>query len=411
MNILLINHYAGSLEYGMEYRHFYLAREWVKNGHNVTIVGATYSHLRVHNPQITSNMGEEYIEGIRYVWLETPKYEGNGLRRVRNMLTFLWRIFANDKYINKSFKPDVVIASSTYPLITYLAKRIADKYNAKLVYEVRDLWPLTLMELGNMSAYHPFIIAMQIAENYTYRIADKIIGSTQEMQDYIIEHGMPKRNFTYIPNGISVEDWSISAIESELPPEHGFLLAKLKKEGFFVLGYTGGHAISNALDQLISAAEHLKSEKIAIVLVGHGTEKARLIELAKLKGLDKLYFLPSVKKEYIPAVLDKMDATYIGCQDKKLYKISGLSPNKILDYMMAKKCIVHSVNITNDVVKIANCGLSAQAENTLEIANAIRNVADMSKEERRILGENGYNYVIKNHDYRVLADKFLKAME
>ena len=262
-----------------------------------------------------------------------------------------------------------------------------------------------------MPTYHPFILAMQIAENYTYRISDKIIGSTQEMQEYILEHGMTKGNFTYIPNGVLVEDWTTSAKDFELPQEHGLLLEKLKREGFFILGYTGGHAISNALKDLINAAEYLKDEKIAIVLVGHGAEKDRLIDLAKKKNLMNVFFLPSVRKNMIPSILDKLDATYIGCQNKKLYKIAGLSPNKILDYMMAKKCIVHSVNINNDVVKIAKCGVSAQSEEILEIANAIRTVANMSKEERTMLGENGYSYVLKNHDYKILADKFLKAIE
>lgn len=45
MNIILINHYAGSNIHGMEFRPYYLAREWVKMGHNVTIIAASFSHL------------------------------------------------------------------------------------------------------------------------------------------------------------------------------------------------------------------------------------------------------------------------------------------------------------------------------------------------------------------------------
>ena len=89
MNILLINHYAGSPQYGMEYRPYYLAREWVKLGHNITIVGADFSHLRIKQP----TAGEEYIDGIRYVWLSTPVYQGNGLGRIKNMLSFLWKLY------------------------------------------------------------------------------------------------------------------------------------------------------------------------------------------------------------------------------------------------------------------------------------------------------------------------------
>jgi hypothetical protein len=72
MNILLSNHYAGSPQHGMEYRPYYLAREWVRLGHHVTIVAASRSHLRMRNPQLQSGLAEEWIDGIRYVWLDAP---------------------------------------------------------------------------------------------------------------------------------------------------------------------------------------------------------------------------------------------------------------------------------------------------------------------------------------------------
>lgn len=72
MNILLINHYAGSNEYGMEYRAYYLAKEWVKQGHKVTIVAATFFHLRLKNPIVEKDYQVEMIDGIKYFWLKTP---------------------------------------------------------------------------------------------------------------------------------------------------------------------------------------------------------------------------------------------------------------------------------------------------------------------------------------------------
>ena len=92
MNILLINHYAGSPRHGMEFRPYYLAREWVQAGHNVTIVAASFSHLRSRNPVISSVITEELIDGIRYVWLKSSSYEGNGVGRIRNMLQFIVRL-------------------------------------------------------------------------------------------------------------------------------------------------------------------------------------------------------------------------------------------------------------------------------------------------------------------------------
>ena len=87
MNILLINHYAGSPRDGMEFRPYYLAREWVRAGHRVQIVAAAYSHVRARQPAMPTRGAalDEVIDGIAYRWLPAPRYTGNGLGRVRNI--------------------------------------------------------------------------------------------------------------------------------------------------------------------------------------------------------------------------------------------------------------------------------------------------------------------------------------
>ena len=165
MNILYIDHYAGSPEMGMEYRPYYLSKEWVNMGHNVTIIAGDYSHLRNNNPSVKKDFEEKTIDGINYVWLITGRYEGNGVKRALTMERFVRKLLLNVKMIAKKYKPDVVISSSTYPLDTYPAQKIAKIAKAKYIHEVHDMWPSTLYEVGGMSKKHPFVIVMQIAEN------------------------------------------------------------------------------------------------------------------------------------------------------------------------------------------------------------------------------------------------------
>ena len=90
MNIVYINHYAGSDKHGMEYRPYFMAKRWVEAGHHVTIVASSYSHLRTKNPDMQGKKTmEELYNGVRYLWLEGPSYQGNGLGRIKNMLSFL----------------------------------------------------------------------------------------------------------------------------------------------------------------------------------------------------------------------------------------------------------------------------------------------------------------------------------
>lgn len=124
MNILLINHYAGSLEMGMEYRPYYMAREWVKAGHQVTILAGDYSHLRSRNPRVEKDFTEELIDGITYCWIKTGAYEGNGAKRAITMARFVSKIWLKAKWIVRKYRPNAIITSSTYPLDTYAGQRL-----------------------------------------------------------------------------------------------------------------------------------------------------------------------------------------------------------------------------------------------------------------------------------------------
>lgn len=404
MKILLINHYAGSPDHGMAYRPFYMAREWIKLGHQVTIVGASYSHLRSKQPKMLSDLTEEHIEGIHYIWLKTPVYQGNGIGRVLNMLSFVSQLFRFSDTILKAGKLDIVIASSTYPLDIYPARFIAKKHKARIVFEVHDLWPLSPMELGNMSSWHPFIIAMQMAENYAYRYCDKVISMLPKAADHMIEHGMAMNKFSYVPNGIVSEEWQENDLVSIDP--HQKILDQICNSGQFIVGYTGAHGIANALSSLIEAAELLKNSSFCFVLVGQGPEKEQLQFMVAEKKLHNVVFLPAVPKRAVPGILNRMDVLYIGLQKQSLFRF-GVSPNKLMDYMMAAKPVIQAIEAGNDLVAESGCGISVAPEDPAAIAEAIIKLQALSQVERRDMGHKGRDFVFSNHDYRVLAEKFI----
>ena len=198
MRILLINHYAGSIYHGMEFRPYYFAREWVKMGHEVVIVAASYSHLRQKNVAINAAILEENIDGIKYIWLKTPEYSGNGVGRIKNMATFIYKLYKFLPQITAGFKPDAVIASSTYPLDSYPANWIAKKHGAKFVFELHDLWPMSPMVLGHMSKYHPFIWIMQRGEDYWCKNADTVISLLPEAYKHLVTRGMTMEKYIVI---------------------------------------------------------------------------------------------------------------------------------------------------------------------------------------------------------------------
>jgi glycosyltransferase involved in cell wall biosynthesis len=408
MNILLINHYAGSNIHGMEYRPYYLSKEWVKLGHNVTIVAASHSHIRTKQPDMVEKWTEETIDGIRYIWIQTPTYEGNGIKRIVNMMAFVKELMLNANHLSEKVDPDIVIASSTYPLDIYPARKIAKLAKAKLVFEVHDLWPLSPMLLGNMSKYHPFIMIMQKGENDAYRFADKVVSLLPKASKHMESHGMKPEKFYFSPNGIDIELWNQAT--EEIPEEHQAKINQLKQDGRFLVGYAGTHGIANALEDLIDAAVTLRNDPVDFILVGKGPEKERLEQRVKQMGLKNVHLLSVINKEAIPSFLKRMDSLYIGWHRSPLYQF-GVSPNKLLDYMMSGKPIIHGIEAGNDLVKEAQCGLSIAPEDPDAIVDAVRKMSKLPSQQREQMGNNGRKYVMETHDYRILALNFINMLK
>ena len=408
MNILLINHYAGSKEYGMEFRPYYLACEWVKQGHQVTIVGATYSHLRLKNPNVTADYAFEDIEGIRYIWLKTPAY-GGSLARIRNILTFVEKVYKYRKRLAKEINPDFVIASSTYPLDNYLAYKIAKKTGARYCYEIHDIWPLSPMLIGGYSKWHPFIMVMQHAEDFAYRHVDKVVSLLWNAEEHCIERGLPSEKFVCIPNGYNPEEWSEDKRNLSLPEEHRKAFERFADKT--IVGFAGGFAASGAVETLIKAAALLKeNENIHFVLVGKGPEQGIYKGIIDDDKLENVTILPSVSKSLIPAINNYFDIAYLGGLHSELHKY-GTSYNKMTDYMLSGKPIVQAVDEPGSVVERVGCGIRVEAENIAAVAGAIEKLADMTAEERADMGVKGKKYVEENLPWSKLAKDFLKVFE
>jgi glycosyltransferase involved in cell wall biosynthesis len=403
MNILLINHYAGTPQLGMEFRPYYLAREWVRQGHAVQIVAADFSHVRARQPR----PGDELIDGIRYRWLHTPPYQGNGVGRARNIWTFLRAVWADTPRLIEDFRPDVVIASSTYPMDIWVARRLARRCGAKLVYEVHDLWPLSPIELSGMPRWHPFILLVQAAEDAAYRDADVVVSMLPKVHDYMASRGLDLRKLHIVPNGISLDDWM--APPQPLRDDVVQALADARAAGRMVVGYAGSMGLPNALDTLLDAAALLRGVTLQFVLVGDGHEKARLARRVADEGLGNVTLLPPVPKAQIPSLLGAIDIAYIGWQQVPIYRF-GIAPNKLMDYMMAGVPVLHSVDAGNDPVAEAGCGLTVSPEAPAAVAAGLRQLAALSADERRAVGERGRQYVRAYHSYAVLAQRFIEAV-
>ena len=411
MDILYINHYAGSPRHGMEYRPYYLAREWVQAGHAVRMLAADFSHVRARQPDQAGTRHHELIDGIDYHWYPTPAYAGNGLGRVQNIWRFLRQVWREADRIVREFRPDIVIASSTYPMDIWVAHRIVKLARqqgliCRLVFEVHDLWPLSPIELGGMSSAHPFIRLCQAAEDYAYRHADVVVSMLPKVAGHMQDHGLDLRKLHIVPNGITLDEW-----QGNPPPLREDVAQHMracKQAGLQLVGYAGSHGTPNALDVMLQAAALLRDAPLAFVLVGDGHEKAALQAQAQQLGLQNVAFFDPIPKAQIPSFLAVTDIAYIGWQHVSIYRF-GIAPNKLMDYMMARCVVLHSVEAGNDPVAEAGCGITVPPADPAAIADGLRQLAALDAGTRARMGDAGRQFVLEHHTYPVLARRFLQA--
>ena len=398
--IWIINQYAGSTDHGMEFRHFYIARELVSQGHTVSIISSSYSHLFSNLPTIKGVYSIENIEGINYCWIKVINYgNASGWKRVLKWFQFAFRLKGAFKLLKKESKPDAIFLSSTSPIGVSPTLKIAKALNAKFIFEVKDIWPLTLVEVGNKSPFHPLIMLMAYLEKKALKNADIITSNLSNFGQHIKNMKIDK-GFEYIPNGID-----LIQMKNKVPLDKGF--DDVIPKNSFVIGYAGTVGVANALEFVIKAMNQIKNKNIVLLIVGEGGEKASLQKEAVEN--DNIIFVPSVSKSQVQSVISLFDVCYIGWRAKSLYEF-GISPNKLFDYMYSSKPILHSTNTPIDLVALANCGLSVDAENVTLIKEGILKLYNMSSDKRAELGANGKKYVEENHPYSELAKKYVSIV-
>jgi glycosyltransferase involved in cell wall biosynthesis len=406
MNIWIFNHYAVTPDTPGGTRHYDLARELVKRGHQVTIIASSFHHGR--HQEIRLAFGERWkiedVDGVKFAWIKTFPYQRNDWHRVLSMVSYMLQAWRIGRRLPKLFpeveKPNVIIGSSVHLLAVLAAYWVAKHYRARFIMEVRDLWPQTIIDMGEMSERNPIVKTLQFLERFLYRRAERIITLLPLAHEYITSCGVPSEKIVWIPNGVDLNEFK--GVESRYSSNNSFKVI-----------YLGAHGQANALDVLLQSAKIVQErgcQEIEFILIGDGPEKSRLIELARKLELRNVEFRDPVPKSEVTETLSEADAFVFNLESIKVFKY-GISPNKLFDYMAAGKPVIFSVKASNNPVDEAQCGLTVSPRNPKALAEAIIKLSRMPKEERQAMGRRGREYVQKYHSMPVLAEKLIQCIE
>ncbi|MFC4891887.1 glycosyltransferase family 4 protein [Pseudofrancisella aestuarii] len=380
MNIVIIDHYATRAYKGRGGRQYYFAKELSKKGHNVKVVCANVDH---HSDYIV-NTYKKIIRTLKddndndWIFVNTLKYKAiQSKRRWFNVLDFYFKLFFSYKKIIPK-DTDIIIASSG-PLSTlHVGLHIARKMKIPCICEVRDLWPLSIVEYSRLTNRNLIIKALYKLEKWCYKKASAIVFTIEGGKQYIIDKGWDSDiNFEkiyYINNGVCLETFNKNK------EKYVFSDKDLDDPSLFKIVYTGTISKVNKIRELVKLAEQLKDEKVRVVIFGEGSEEEKLKKDCILKKLKNIEFKGRVEKKYIPSILSKADLNIIIIDDKpNLYKY-GISMNKLFEYLAAAKPIV----LTNPVkdfnfVEERGCGINVYPFTINNIVKAINQIYSLDK--------------------------------
>lgn len=399
----IINQYSSTPETAMGGRHYYIAQELAKKGHRVYVIAGSYSHLLRIPKKINEDFLIENIDpNFNFVWIRLPKYHGaHDKKRIINEFIFSYKIRKLKNIIQDT--PDVILHSSPALISYFGASYLASYFKVPYVFEVRDIWPLTLIELGGYSVNHPFIRLMQWIEDQSYKKSKFVFSNLFNAVEHMQTRGLDTAKFHWIPNGVSLAEVSMKEPLSE------DVLVQIPKNKF-IIGYTGTIGVANAIDDLINAAKLVSHiSDLHFVLVGTGKEKNDMIQKAKVLNLKNITFVEPIPKKQIQSMLEEFDICYIGWQKNSLYRF-GIAPNKLPEYLYAGKPIIHAFSGKGDIVQQANAGLTVEAEDPSAIAKAIIQLYELSGFERATLGNNGHQYILQHLEYKMIAEKLEKII-
>ena len=414
--VWIVNQYASPPDQPAGTRHFDLARELLKRGHRVTVFAAGFCHLTGRDDRLEGSalLRRQVFDGVCFVWLRSIEHVGNNWRRILNILSFT-AIFIAVQF--RVARPDVVIGSTVHPFAAFGGWLAARLRRATFVFEIRDLWPQTLVDLGAMRLGSPSERLLRSLEAFLVRRASVVITLLPGIGDYLEERGLPTDHVVYIPNGVDPVAFAPggkSPGDDGAAPELAACLAdidRLHADGRFVIGYIGTFGRVNRVDVIARAAAIADEEakgRIAVMLVGDGPERRNLED--EFRAASSVTLGAPIPKLHVPALLAALDATVVHTTATPVYRF-GISFNKLFEYMAAGRPVIFATQTAYDPVASSGAGISVHPDDPGALAAAFLEIARRPEEVRAAMGAAGREYVFREHNMATLGVALAEVIE
>jgi glycosyltransferase involved in cell wall biosynthesis len=380
-----------------------LSREWARLGHDVTVLTAFAHHpTGVKAPRdravLTRRERVDGVEVVRtYVWAAANK---GTARRMLSYASFLasaaligpWRVR----------RPDVVVATSPQLLCGLAGYLLARCLRAPFVFEVRDLWPESILAVEALRD-GPFIRALKGLARFLYTRCDRIVTVGEGYRaGIVLRYAIPEGKIDVVPNGI---DTGLFVPQSRV----GAVRRELGWGDRFVVMYVGTHGMAHGLGDVLEAARLLRDEpRLLFVFVGEGAEKEALRRTAAAQRLDNVQFIDQQPKARVPLFYAACDLGLVTLRDTPLFQ--EVLPSKLFEYLGMERPVLLTVGgEARRVVEEAGGGEFVAPGDAAALAEAVRRLAG-APERLAEMGRRGRAFVLAHYDRAALAGRYLDLL-
>lgn len=387
--VWIFNHYAGYPENVPATRTYELTRRLAASGWDVTVVACSFNHYTFVDdyPNQHGPIREEMREGVRWVFVKGAAYRSNGAARFRNMADYATRAYL---WGRRRPPPDIIVGTTVHPLAAEAARRLAKTRKTKFVYEITDLWPESLVDLGHITRKSSIYRLMRGLERRAFIFADGVVGILPGIPEYAWDaHGLTLTKFCYVPNGTEISQ----VVGDTTAPQPD------------TIAYIGGFAPAHGMPSIVRAAIRLNQHapgRFNFNLYGDGPTRPAMEALAV--DYPNIRFQGLIPKSQVQGHLSRNSLCLCTAASLPVHRY-GISFNKLFDYFKAERPIVFAVDSGNDPVSASGAGLSVPAGDVYAISEAILTLCNMSLEERNTMGRRGQEFLRREHDFDVLSDR------
>lgn len=381
-----------------------LARAWAARGHKVTVLtGMPHHPAGVIPPEYRGEaLVRERFHDVDVVrtWIYAAANKG----KVRRSLAYLSYALSASAWGQLHVgRPDVIVATSPQLLSAAAGSFLSVSRRAPWVFEVRDLWPESIVAVGALPEGHPVVRGLEVIEESLYRHANRVVVVTDAFRERLIERGVPASKLAVMKNGADLSRFVPRDRDTPLRAELGW-------GGKTVVSYAGTHGMAHGLDAILDVAKGLRSrDDLRFLFVGDGAQREALTQRVARERITNVTLLGPVPRDRMTEVYATSDVCLVPLRATALF--NTVLPSKLFEIMAMERPVVLSVDgEARALTEEAGAGLFAPPEDVPAITDALVTLAD-DPARRAAMGRSGRAFVTAHYDREQIAARYLTLLE